>query len=372
MKYKEIETQEQLQNLLEAEESKICFAAFQNLDLSPWADAVLQKEWQECIFLGCRMNEKIQYYISDKNYIFPALNLPYNMYPANLYSAGQLYDKYVLGNPETYENTFDKCVYNHFLATGKEAESISESLARSLHDHSITDAMYDFLANYEEKKVLAVMGGHGLSRQSEDYKQIARLSKQLTEENYLMTSGGGPGAMEATHLGAWFAGSSEKDLTEAFRILEQAPNYKHKNWLEQALKVTEMFPLRKPYESLGIPTWFYGHEPPTPFATKIAKFFANSIREDLLLSIAKGGIIFSPGSAGTLQEIFQEVTQNHYLSFGFSSPMIFINQQFWKQDFPAFSFLQSMQQSGKLKNLKLACHDDIQAIIKELKNTVWD
>ena len=25
-------------------------------------------------------------------------------------------------------------------------------------------------------------------------------------------------------------------------------------------------------ESLGIPTWLYGHEPPNPFATKIAKY----------------------------------------------------------------------------------------------------
>ena len=30
---------------------------------------------------------------------------------------------------------------------------------------------------------------------------------------------------------------------------------------------------------LGIPTWLYGHEPTTPFARVIAKYFQNSIRE---------------------------------------------------------------------------------------------
>ena len=63
------------------------------------------------------------------------------------------------------------------------------------------------------------------------------------------------------------------------------------------------------YVSLGIPTWLYGHEPSTPFATHIAKYFVNSVREDTILTVAYGGIIFTPGSAGTLQEIFQEAVQ---------------------------------------------------------------
>ena len=33
--------------------------------------------------------------------------------------------------------------------------------------------------------------------------------------------------------------------------------------------------------SLGVPTWFYGHEPPNLFATRIAKFFTNALREDV-------------------------------------------------------------------------------------------
>ena len=40
-----------------------------------------------------------------------------------------------------------------------------------------------------------------------------------------------------------------------------------------------------------------------------------------LLAIAKHGVIYAPGSAGTIQEIFQDAAQNHYSSFGPPSPM---------------------------------------------------
>ncbi len=121
---------------------------------------------------------------------------------------------------------------------------------------------------------------------------------------------------------------------------------------------------------MGIPTWLYGHEPPTPFATKIAKYFANSVREDGLLTIAKGGIIFSPGSAGTIQEVFQEVTQNHYLSFGYASPMIFMNTEFWTNETPIYTYLQELIKTSQLKNLILSISDSIEEIKAELDKFV--
>jgi predicted Rossmann-fold nucleotide-binding protein len=229
------------------------------------------------------------------------------------------------------------------------------------------DALDDFLVHYEEKKIVAFMGGHTLPRYDQSYKQIAYISKQLTEDGYLMTSGGGPGAMEATHLGAWFAGRSEKDLEKAFDILSVAPDYHHPLWLDKAFEVLSIYPTTA-YKSLGVPTWLYGHEPSTPFATHIAKFFDNSIREDSLLSIAKGGIVFAPGSAGTLQEIFQEATQNHYLTFGYASPMIFLNKSYWTKELPAYNFLHDMLQKGKYKNLLLSIDDDSKQIINTIKS----
>lgn len=367
MKYAEIETQKELKHLFRKPGDIIDKVAFQDVDLSEFENDVFRFYFSNCLFLGCKMTEKIKQHIENENYIFPKLNVPYNIYPNRLYDKDDLYGEYELGNPESYEKTFDKIVYNHFIENGKEADSIKETLARRLHDHSITDALYDFLGKYDEKKVVAIMGGHSLARNTEDYRKIAKLSKELTENDYLMTSGGGPGAMEATHLGAWFAGRNNTDLVNAFSILDNAAVYKDKLWMDTAMQVIEKYPNSGEYESLGIPTWLYGHEPPTPFATKIAKYFANSVREDGLLTIAKGGIIFSPGSAGTIQEIFQEITQNHYLSFGYASPMIFLNKKFWTQEAPVYNYIQDLVEKGKLKNLILSICDTVDEIKNELK-----
>ena len=226
--------------------------------------------------------------------------------------------------------------------------------------------MNNFLEAYKEKKIVAVMGGHSLLRNNSDYIEVAKISKKLTELGYLTISGGGPGAMEATHLGAWLAGKSENDLVDSVNILSQAPSYKNRLWLDKSYEVLELFPSSK-YESLGIPTWLYGHEPPTPFASKIAKYFANSVREDGLLAIAKGGVIFAPGSAGTIQEIFQDATQNHYLSFGYASPMVFLNKEYWTVQRPILPLLEKMISENKYKNILLSSHNQSEEIVSELE-----
>ncbi len=284
-----------------------------------------------------------------------------------MYNNKTLYEDYILGNAQSYKNTPDKLIYKHYLKTGKEAYSIKETLCRRLHDHSISDALYDFISKYEEKKIVAVMGGHSISRKSENYSVVAKISKYLTEKSYLMVSGGGPGAMEATHLGAWFAGYHNSDLNKGLKIISDADSYKDPNWLDVAFKVINKYP-KKNYESLGIPTWLYGHEPATPFASQIAKYFANSVREEGLLSIAKGGIIFSPGSAGTMQEIFQEAAQNHYLSFGYASPMIFLNSEYWTKKIPAYPLIKQMFTEGKYKNLILSLCNTKEEVITEIQN----
>ena len=115
--------------------------------------------------------------------------------------------------------------------------------------------------------------------------------------------------------------------------------------------------------SLGIPTWLYGHEPATPFATHIAKYFDNSTREDNIITIAKGGIIYSPGSAGTMQEIFQDAVQNHYLSFGYASPMIFLDKRFWTEEMPVYRLMTHLIDKGKYNNLLLSITDGIEDIV---------
>jgi len=365
MNYKEIESIEQFEEFYS--QSKLFKSyAFQNIDFNLIANKLLSAKFDDCIFLGCKIPADALSHLQMDNYIFPQLNVPYNCHPVKLYSSESLYHEYKVGLAESYKLTYDYKVYKHYLKTGKEAISIKETLARRLHDHAITDAMYDFIADYDEKKIVAVMGGHALKRTEPSYKQVAVLAKLLTEKGYLMVTGGGPGAMEATHLGAWFADKGESELTEAIKILDKAPGYEHSDWLDTAFQVTDKYPKTGNFKSLGVPTWLYGHEPATPFATKIAKYFANSVREDGLLTIAKGGVIFSPGSAGTIQEIFQDATQNHYLSFGYASPMIFLDKEFWSAEFPVYPFLKQSLNSGRYKNLLLSIADEVNEIVNIL------
>jgi len=363
MRFIEIENQDSLMQILK-DEQRIAYKAFQNLDFTKIGENLKQYSFTNCLFLGCRLPAFMNSLLDDC-FIFPKLNMPYNCYINRLYTKDDLYDNYIQGQPESYAKTYDQKVYRHYIKMGKNATDIKETLARRLHDHAITDALSDFLTQYKPKQLVAFMGGHGLSRTAPDYRQIALISKQLTEKGFLMISGGGPGAMEATHLGAWFAGKGIEELDKSIKILSKAPTYQHPQWLDTAFEVLQKFPGSQ-YKSLGIPTWLYGHEPPTPFATHIAKYFANSVREDGLLTIAKGGIIFAPGSAGTIQEIFQEATQNHYLSFGYASPMIFMNKKYWTEELPVYTFLQQMMKAETYKNLLLSIYDKPNQIIEEL------
>lgn len=348
-------------------QKKVSNLAVQDMDLRGLEHELCTTIVEDCLFLGCTFTDRSLCFLQKKNYIFPELNLPYRVYPNKLYEAEDLYAGFKSEVPQSYANTLDKKIYDHFIATGKYTTDVKESLARSLHDQSITNALQDFIETYHEIDIIAIMGGHNLSRQHPNYTQIVHLSKTLTESGKLMVSGGGPGAMEATHLGAWMAGRSADEVEAAIALLQQAPSYKDQLWLATAFQVIHTYP-RNSFHSLGIPTWLYGHEPPTPFASRMAKYFTNSLREDGLLAIAKGGVIFTPGSAGTVQEVFQEVTQNHYLTLNYASPMIFFDQKFWTQDWPIYPLLRNLADATKLNHLNLGLYDQNEDIIHHLES----
>jgi predicted Rossmann-fold nucleotide-binding protein len=342
--------------------------AFQSLNFFEYETIILKLEVTGNLFLGCELPDSLLHQLYHDNYIFPSMGVPYHIYPHELYNKETLYEGFDFRHPETYKNTPDYRIYRHYTDAGREDANIRETLAARLHDHSITDALHKFLAKYDEKKVVGIMGGHALERGSRIYTDVAIISKELTEAGYLMVSGGGPGAMEATHVGAWFAGRSDEDLNQALQILSKAPIYSHPLWLSAAFEVFELFPETK-YQSVGVPTWFYGHEPPTPFATHIAKYFANSVREEGLLAIAKGGIIFSRGSAGTMQEIFQELAQNHYETFGKASPMVFYEKEYWTYDRPVYPAIELMHLRQDLKNLNIGIYNTTEEVIRHIVKT---
>lgn len=292
-------------------------------------------------------------------------SVPYAVDPQQLYDAAKLYDGVDFSNPQTFAQCYDQKVYHHFLEQGKVTDSPLESLARNLHDFCIVQSMKRFLAQYPKYKVVAVMGGNAMRRDAAAYEKVARISKRLTEEGSLMVSGGGSGAMEATGFGAWMAGRSEEDFCHALSRLAAVPTQHDQQYLQVAFDVMRDYP-QTTYRNLSIPTWLYGHEWTSPFSTHIAKLFENSVREDTLLTIAYGGIIYAPGRAGTIQEVFQEAVQNHYLTFGVASPMVFLDSEFWTQTTPFYTLLVDLLHKGIYKNLLLSLTDDVDEAVKTI------
>lgn len=357
-------------------------AAIQNLDLRKY-EALLKYSYEGCLFLGGEMTNEIAGHITLNGglVIQNRKEVLFKTHRATLYSPHELFEGFTLKNPKGYFATFDYKVYQEYVATGMEnPSSILISLTRRLHDHSITDALDELIAG---KKVVAIMGGHAMERKNPYYLKIAKIARILTQKGFLMVSGGGPGAMEATHVGAYFSQRSEQEMEQAIQEMSQRPpnappnkEYADTDWLHRAWKVFLKYPLQdqEASMSIGIPTWLYGHEPPTIFATHIAKYFANSVREDGLLTIAKHGVIFAPGSAGTTQEIFQDATQNHYASNNQHkafkkqvSPMILFGIKAWTKDRPLWNFMQHVSIDKPYAEL-LRLTESIDEVIENIVN----
>lgn len=363
-RYIEVDGNEQFSVMLGKGNSMVRYA-FQCVDFTQF-DAVLESvTFSECLFLGCKFTKSMRYNLDSSNTVLTSLRVPYGVFRTSLYTPESLYEGFDWHAPESLAKCYDSAVYSHYLAAGKRADDVNETLARTLHDHSMSDALHDFLSRYDEKDVVAIMGGHSLLRTDPMYRQVVLVSKLLTERGKLMISGGGPGAMEATHLGAWMAGRTMDEVDKALSILSRCPSFCNAGWLSSAFEVRELFS-QEQYESVGVPTWLYGHEPATPFATRIAKYFENSLREDGLLTLAMGGVIYTPGSAGTMQEIFQDAVQNHYLSFGYASPMAFLGIEYWTKQMPVYPLLQNLQATGHYKNLLLSITDSVDTIAQTI------
>ena len=346
------------------EEIRHC--AFQAINFEKCGFPLEKYKFVDCLFMGCILTPAMFDLMDETCIVFPRVKMPFKVFPNQLYTAQTLYLHYKPGYHETYYTCYDTIVYDRYMAHGKETSDIKETLCRVLHDHSIANALDQFVKNYDERDIVAVMGGHAVKRTEPHYRQVVDISKRLTEAGKLMVSGGGPGAMEAVHLGAWMAGRTDAEVEDALSILAPTPTFREKGWLTTAWQVMEKYPRDPQYHSLGIPTWFYGHEPATPFASQIAKFFDNSVRENLVISLPKGGIIYTPGSAGTFQEIFQDAAQNHYQTLGYASPMVFLGKEYYTDEIPIYPLLTEMQDRGKYSNLILSITNETDDVIRFL------
>ena len=281
-------------------------------------------------FLGCTFAEgEAARVVRAGALVLPTIpHSPVDAYRSTLYTPTELYDA------PAYAESFDARAY----AWSQGPRDPDAALARALHDHAIDEALTAWTST---RHLVGVMGGHAAVRGSGEYAAAAALGRLLGRDHVVAT-GGGPGAMEAANLGAHLSAASEQDLEAALAGLARVPSFRPSvdAWAGAAFDVLAALPAGS--ETLGIPTWHYGHEPPNVFATAIAKYFRNATREAILLELCDAGIVFLPGAGGTVQEVFQDACENYYADESSVAPMVLVGATYWTEALPAWPLLRSL------------------------------
>ena len=318
----------------------------QEIDFTPLGTKFRAADFSDASFLGCRFpnaRQMAQELRAENVVLENKDSLPFKPFRAFLYTQRELAD-------------MDSKAYEYYKAAGSAPMA---HLYFSAHDFSIRDALLDFV---EGKTFVSIMGGHAVKRAEEAYRRSASLGRKLAAAGFIVSTGGGPGQMEAANLGAAYFDLPEADFNKALDLMA-VPSSIQPEYLDRETpkRVIDKFPLESAAPSLGIPTFYYGHEPSNLFATFHAKFFSNAPREEVLLAICHGGLIMSPGGPGTFQELWQAGCQIAYAPRERKFPVVFLGKDFWIDSGVYDCF---MKQATKFK------HDDLVLITDSLDETV--
>lgn len=224
---------------------------FQEVDFSSLdAESLLGLNLKGASFLGCRLpvglsEETLR--SKGATVLENPSGIPFRAYRAFLYSQEEL-------------QRIDEATYSFYLSQN----SILDNMYMSNHDFSIQDALLDYA---EGKCFVSVMGGHAVQRGDQSYADCLELGAKLARNGFIVTTGGGPGAMEAANCGAYLFKRDEAAFARALDILRRpsdvTPQYKDVATAQAV--IDELGPLNCTIPSLGIPTWKYGHEPSNRF-----------------------------------------------------------------------------------------------------------
>ncbi len=375
----EVKSDDELAAVLDAGTS-LAGARLQGLDLHGHEATLLnRRDVQGLIVLGGELSARLEQHLRCHGaMIFPTdPAVPVRPYRGALYTPSELYAGIESGG---YEATMDAHAYR-WSQDASIRHDAYVSVLRAIHDDSMGDALH---ALVDGRRAVGVMGGHALARGTDGFADAARLGHHLATDGHIVVTGGGPGAMEAANLGAW---ATQRDTLErAVADLAEVPEFDGglDAWVGVALKSrgTRTHHVASPdsdadvdaaaadaqVRSVGIPTWHFGHEPPNVFAQRIAKFFSNAVREDLLLESSNAGLVVLPGAAGTVQEIFQMVTRLYYETVELPRPLILVGREHWTIDLPVWPLLLALGKDRAMgANLHLVDNvDEVAAVLRDV------
>lgn len=335
----EIETLDQLDGLL-ARGASLAGTRLQGLNLAAREDALLRSDVRGAVVLGGTVTDRLDAHLrAGGALVFPAVTgAPIDPYRSRLYSPEELYRDLERG----YAATPDWRAYSWWLDPAGRTD-VFATMLRAVHDDSVSDALRETLLR---RRVVGVMGGHATSRGSATYRQAAVLGRALAATGALVLTGGGPGAMEAASLGARLHEQPMEVLEDALELVATVPDFAPDvaAWATVGMQVRQSWPAPERTAAVGVPTWFYGHEPSTPLACCHAKLFSNAVREDLLLAGSTAGLVVLPGAAGTVQEVFQATTHNYYAGDEQVVPTVLVGVEHWTRTLPVWPLLQRLAQ----------------------------
>ncbi|HCU49446.1 MAG TPA: hypothetical protein DGG94_06535 [Micromonosporaceae bacterium] len=321
------------------------------------------------LFVGCALTPgQTTDVIRRGGHVVPVfLDTPYPTQPSRLYTPEDLAAGFDIAG---FEGMYDTLVYRHYLQRGGANPDLREALAQRVHDHGIDNALAHETGHWVSKhgsgSIVGIMGGHAEHRGSPGYRAAAELAWLLARSGKLVLTGGGPGVMEAANLGSYLSTLTPNDLTTAVDELAKAADFHDSQaYTAAALSVRARFRTDAPWDRAGglsVPTWFFGHEPANLFAAHAGKMFSNAYREEMILKLARGGIVFAPGKAGTVQEVFQAATMTFYGTVDASGPFVFLGRRFWTDELPIEKVLAPLMAVSPFGDQRPLIHltDDVQ------------